>query len=556
MRNDNDAPCSSQPPQSTWNSITPWSPQLNLSVREITSVSATFILSSDLNGEFDISLASIGFTAAADDDDDDEDQASSSSKPDFTRKGPSIITEALAKGLSVTVNATPWQRVFIRIDDKVDEAVIIIYGLMPGRQYDIDLAVVQAGKQSTLRQQVITEDDSDHDTADVHTDPDSMDHSTSSSDPPQSTPSTSPSRTIPSTPPPLTAAAPQITLEDRLSQLRHALSLAEAERESLASSLKTARRDAQKADAALRSEMDILKRASEKNAAGEHRAKQKILALQEAVKRAQAATRETEEMVRELEEQLPELLKQKSAKEEEYAKVKAEADLVRRERDCASEKEKKRLEAMRVELAGLNNKLERLSGKREKLEVGTIPDLEEQLKEVEREIEVERLSDQVDYSAYVLPRPRQQSLGASCGPGPISRPSPAHIHRPDGSHSPSSTTGLGGHWNISPRHHNPRSSSLQQHTPTILANPMQRRSSLKSTTTPTTPTSPSPTATSTAITSTLSSRAASFEPGRPLKGTTTATTSGFSVSPIPIQRSTGAAQNNSIGSKTQRTGIH
>ena len=161
------------------------------------------------------------------------------------------------------------------------------------------------------------QDDSDHDTADVHTDPDSVDHSTSSSDPPQSTPSTSPSRTIPSTPPPLTAAAPQITLEDRLSQLRHALSLTEAERESLASSLKTARRDAQKADAALRSEMDILKRASEKSAAGEHRAKQKILALQEAVKRAQAATRETEEMVKELEEQLPGLLKQKSAKEKD-----------------------------------------------------------------------------------------------------------------------------------------------------------------------------------------------------------------------------------------------
>ena len=157
MRNDSDGPCSSQQPsQSTWHSITPWSPQLNLSVREVTSVSATFILSSDLNGEFDISLASVGFTAAADDDE-DEDQAFSSSKSDFTRKGPSIITEALAKGLSVNVNATPWQRVFIRIDDKVDEAVIIIYGLMPGRQYDIDLAIVQAGKPSTLRQQVITE---------------------------------------------------------------------------------------------------------------------------------------------------------------------------------------------------------------------------------------------------------------------------------------------------------------------------------------------------------------------------------------------------------------
>ena len=144
---------------SEWHSIRPWAPRLALFVREITSVSATFILSSSLsdppNGggsRSDPSLTSLGL--------DDEthansDSESSDSDEDGVRRE-LIISNALAKGLSVNVNGSPWQRVLIRIDDKADEAVIIIYGLMPGRQYDIDLALVKGG-QGSLRRQVITE---------------------------------------------------------------------------------------------------------------------------------------------------------------------------------------------------------------------------------------------------------------------------------------------------------------------------------------------------------------------------------------------------------------
>jgi hypothetical protein len=71
-------------------------------------------------------------------------------------KKKSVISDALARGLSVNVNGSNWQRVFIRIDDTADEAVIIIYGLMPGRQYDIDLALVQ-GEQNKIRRQVVTQ---------------------------------------------------------------------------------------------------------------------------------------------------------------------------------------------------------------------------------------------------------------------------------------------------------------------------------------------------------------------------------------------------------------
>lgn len=127
-----------------WHSIRPWRPTLALSVREITSVSATFILSSAFrssadNAAVEQSLAALGLS-------NDED----SSDGDSSNGGPQIVSDVLSKGLSVKVNGTPWQRVLMRIDDDADEAVIILFGLMPGRQYDIELGIVP--NEKILRQ--------------------------------------------------------------------------------------------------------------------------------------------------------------------------------------------------------------------------------------------------------------------------------------------------------------------------------------------------------------------------------------------------------------------
>lgn len=141
-----------------WRSIRPWLPPLSLSIREITSVSVTFILSSnvtDLTGDLEPSLASLALITA--EENTEEDRAEGSSTLELKKK--SIISDALAKGLSVNVNSSPWQRVFIRIDDVADEAVIIIYGLMPGRHYDVDLGLVQGDSNNKLRRQVTTEGD-------------------------------------------------------------------------------------------------------------------------------------------------------------------------------------------------------------------------------------------------------------------------------------------------------------------------------------------------------------------------------------------------------------
>lgn len=283
-----------------------------------------------------------------------------------------------------------------------------------------------------------------------------------------------------------------LTLEDRLNQLQHTLGVMTAERESLSATLKSARRDAQKADANVRSEIDALKRASEKHAAAEHRAKQKVLALQESVKRAQSSSKDIYQEVKEIEESLPELNKQRAEREKEYKKVKEEMERLRKAKEEEKEKERKRIDSLNGELAGLTHKLEKLHVRREKLETATIPDLEEQLRAVELEIEAEQ-----PFSADPFEDPAQAQN--------------ANVHRREG-----------GPWGNPPKH-SQRSSSLHYtKAPALLINP-HRQSSLKANV-PTSNshsnsssgslTSPSQPLTST---STLSSRAPPFEPGKPMR---------------------------------------
>jgi hypothetical protein len=218
----------------------------------------------------------------------------------------------------------------------------------------------------------------------------------------------SPPHDLPSSSNPSPIPAP-ITVEERATQLQHTLSALNAEREALAGDLKSTRKDAQKADAALRAEIENLKRASEKQAAVEHRTRQKILALQEAVKQAVSATQETDELAQEVEENLPELQSQKDKKEKEYLDVKDMADKARQEKDKAERCRRKKADAMKNELSTLGNKLEKLNNRKDKLENEVISGLEEQLRKLE--LDVER-TESGDYG-YIVPSgdPEQDAYG-------------------------------------------------------------------------------------------------------------------------------------------------
>ncbi|KAF8341883.1 hypothetical protein F5887DRAFT_1217058, partial [Amanita rubescens] len=290
-----------------WHSTRPLAPPLSLIVREISSVSATFILSFSIP---DASPDIASLVQEAEDDGTGDDDKSS-------KKHTSFISDILAKGLfSVNVNGAPWQHIFVRVAENGEEAVIIIYGLFPGRQYNIDLGLAQDGQSSTIRSQVTTEGEfrrnsvlssSTSSSSSFVTESESSHTSQSSSS--DASPSTSSESPTPN--------GVTISTEEHVNQLQETLNTLITERDSLTINLKSARRESQKADAALRAEIESLQRSSEKYGVWEQRTKQKILALQEAHKRAIAAAQETEEEVRRVEALLPDLVKKKEGKERE-----------------------------------------------------------------------------------------------------------------------------------------------------------------------------------------------------------------------------------------------
>ena len=129
-----------------WHSIRPWIHRFALSVSQVSSVSATFTLKSALTAKpLDPALESLL----------EEERGDCSDHPDPPTRS-RAVSDALTRGLSVKVNSSPWQRVLLRVDEESDEAIIIVFGLMPGRQYDVELGMTR--HQESLHTQITTGD--------------------------------------------------------------------------------------------------------------------------------------------------------------------------------------------------------------------------------------------------------------------------------------------------------------------------------------------------------------------------------------------------------------
>ncbi|KAF8532169.1 hypothetical protein JB92DRAFT_2845150 [Gautieria morchelliformis] len=93
--------------------IRPSSRRISLQVKEVASVSVTFILRSSMGASRSEALAAIGIES------DEEEQ-----QPRIP-----TISDALGRGLAVNVNGNHWQRVVVQVDDDEEEAVVIVYVL-------------------------------------------------------------------------------------------------------------------------------------------------------------------------------------------------------------------------------------------------------------------------------------------------------------------------------------------------------------------------------------------------------------------------------------------
>ncbi|EJD05376.1 uncharacterized protein FOMMEDRAFT_165821 [Fomitiporia mediterranea MF3/22] len=368
--------------QSQWHTVRPWSPRFLLTVREITSVSTTFVLSSTCARDgVDASLASLGISSVPDSDD-EEGEGTSVVATRLGMSKISLVSDALGRGLSVNVNGAAWKRVLMRMDEKGDEAVLVLYGLMPGRQYDVEIGILFGdGGEEVLHSRMVTQPQPGQpgfdDSANISTDSSSSAMTAASN-----IPSSSSSNSA------ITPHQRTITQDEYASQLRAQLSQLNAERDGLAGQLKAARKEAHKADAAKRNEIEMLKRAAEKHASAEFRGRQKTRALQEASKQAAASARDAEESACEIESSLPAIRALADEVAQKHANVKAEAARAQEEAEEALRSDRTRTEALRNELSALTGRLEKLQAKKAKLSGDTLPKLEDQLAKLIREVEL------------------------------------------------------------------------------------------------------------------------------------------------------------------------
>jgi len=138
-------------PADQWNSIRPWTRRFALTVNHVSSVSATFTLKSALSAQpLDPALEALL------EDEEGEGPFPSTDHPLSAAVGARAVSDALTQGLSVKVNSSPWQPVLLRVDEESDEAIIVVFGLIPGRQYDVELGI--SHRHESLRSQITTDD--------------------------------------------------------------------------------------------------------------------------------------------------------------------------------------------------------------------------------------------------------------------------------------------------------------------------------------------------------------------------------------------------------------
>jgi hypothetical protein len=194
-------------------------------------------------------------------------------------------------------------------------------------------------------------------------------------------------RATPPIDPPVVAPTPILSPSDaQAAQLRQHIAAAHAEKDHLQNQIKEARRSSQRAEAALRVEIETVKRAIEKAGTMDMRAKQKALALQEQVKQGwagqEAAEKETNLVqggLADLERVFEEVKLELDTIKDEWKIVKDREDEVReRERRARAEEDKK--------LAEVVSKVDKLKAKKEKKENEKL-ELEHRLEDLERQRE-------------------------------------------------------------------------------------------------------------------------------------------------------------------------
>ena len=183
-------------------------------------------------------------------------------------------------------------------------------------------------------------------------------------------------------------------IDTQAAQLRHLIASAHAEKDHIQSQIKEARRASQRAEAALRAEIESVKKAIDKAGAMDLRAKQKALALQEQVKQGWAGAEAAEKETAVVEAGMDELETRLDALRVDAESVRGEWKSTREKEEEVRDREKKARAEEEKRLAEVVGRVDKLRAKKEKKEAERV-ELERRLEELARQTdEAERRNEE------------------------------------------------------------------------------------------------------------------------------------------------------------------
>lgn len=188
----------------------------------------------------------------------------------------------------------------------------------------------------------------------------------------------------------------------RMHDLRHLISTAAMEKDELAAQLKKTRRESQKAEAALKAEVEALKRAIEKTTLPDLRSRQKSLALQEQVKQAIHGASDAEHEFEEINGRLDNWREEEDKLKEEWQSMQSARNAALEQRDSVIDLERKARGELDTQLLAVKARVHRHSTKKEKLHKEN-DELRQKLEDVaEARREVEKRNESVRHQQMLL----------------------------------------------------------------------------------------------------------------------------------------------------------
>lgn len=333
-----------------------------------------------------------------------------------------IRSSILDSIVNVCINGVPWSKVVIG-DSGMEEAFIVVYGLNPGRDYEMLVNVEDKQAAVTVTTDIDEKRPSDASAI--------LSQSVSNVDRGNAVVSgnaTSIPRIKRAHTPPMQdtseTASNEVHEVTASSNTNGSSSNGVANVASIQAAVRKARKDASRAESALRNEIEAIRRGLERMSDVDHRSKQKVLALQESIRQATTHSKDIDEEATAVESERELWEERVKEKDDELEQVRAEVEEKVRLSQSKIRNDTEEVETLEKELNQITKSFEEKSSSKNKLEGEKIVELEQELARIQSEIELTLRRPSLPPTAGfygMVTQQQQQNQGGTLIPPQVSR---------------------------------------------------------------------------------------------------------------------------------------